>query len=70
MPAAPVVLVVLRGELLVIVEGLLCNVWKTVMVNWLGLVNIEVVPETVSKKSGALLAIYRYSLKAAFGVVL
>lgn len=35
-----------------------------------GVVNTEVVPETVSDKSGAVLAIYRYSLGAALGGVL
>lgn len=33
------------------------------------MINTEVVPETISEESGAVLAVYHYSLGAALGVV-
>jgi len=57
----------LKGELLVIVGELLCDVWEDdgpMLVTTVG-----VMPETVSEKSVAVLAIYRYSLGAALGSV-
>jgi len=56
----------LEGELLVIVEGEVRDVWGVVI---MVVINIGLVPETVSEKSGAVLVIYSYSLGAAFGGV-